>query len=245
MSQTSRESLERQPKQPARVAADDKCATDNEPHTVSRTRFVLERRVDPVALVALLLSLGAIVYQFVMSLAGAQIALIQPEQVEVRDNGPWVIVHAPMSYWNAARYNGVVISETATLELPQGDRSVTLHWQSFILTDPGEADAIDVINDAQPFVVEGNGATSHQTAFYPRNVPCLECSDEERFQNYLRWEDLLTVADTADRLNLTFTAEQIEGKEFVLKCYMPLDDNMRRYMRENGIFTRTCVPIAQ
>lgn len=218
-------------------------APDEEPPP----RFRLQRTLDPIAMIALMLSLGNIGYQFMVNFGSAEIELLKPDQVEVRqvDRGPWVIVHAPMSYRNTARHNGLVTSEFVTLELPEiarKGRALTLHWQSFIRTDPGQEDAIRVDEDAQPFAVNGNQGASHQTAFYPRYVPCLnDCSDGEEYRNYLRWEELLTLTEREDRLVLKFTAVLIDGSELDVSCYMPLDGNMRAYMRNHRIFTRTCV----
>ena len=203
--------------------------------------FRLQRQLDPIAILALVLGLINGGYQIVESRARAEVEFIRPAQVELRQFSDRTIVHAPMSYSNKARKNGVISSETVVLEVVRGTstRRVELHWQSFIVTDHNQEAAIRVIGGAQAFHVEGNGAASHETAFYPRQVPCEGCPDEERFKNYLDWGVLLK----ADRVNLEFTVEQIDGDPFVVRCYMPLDGGMRDYMRRNGIFTRTCVAV--
>ena len=208
------------------------------------TLFRFERTLDPIACVALLVSLLTGSCQLMAHLAGAQVELLAPGQVEIRRWGNWTTVYAPMSYANSARYNGVVVSETVVLELPEpsGGTTAELHWQWFVRTDYSqESSTIVTEADAQAFTVEGNSATSHQTAFFPRNQPCLECTNEERFRDYLHWDDFLKAADASDRVNLKFTVAQAEGDPLVVECYMPLDDNMRRYMQENAIFARTCV----
>ena len=210
-----------------------------------RSLFGLQRQLDPVALIALGLGVVNGSCQLVSIVVGSQVALLEPEQVEVRRWGRHAIVHAPMSYYNSGGHNGLVTSEMVVLEVPAGDinsKSTKLHWQWFIRVDY-ERDAIVNEADAMPFVVAANDGVSHQTAFYPRTKPCLDCTQKERYEDYLLWKDLVEAARTADRLNVTFTVDHADGGTLVAKCYIPLDENGREYMKRNGILTRTCVAV--
>ena len=207
------------------------------------TGFRLNRRLDPIALVALVLGLANVGYQVWEGRAGAKVSLIPPAQAEVRkDARGYTIVHAPMSYSNAARVRGSVRSEVVTLGLADGAEPIELHWEAFIVTDHNQEAAIRSVRNAQAFDVEGRGATSHETAFYPRfDAHCEQCTDDERYRNFLEWEDFLVAAEETDRVDLKFTAVQVGGESLVVECHLPLDGRMRGYMKSAGVLTRGCV----
>ena len=210
--------------------------------------FRFKRSLDPVAVIALAIALVSGCYTLMGYFVGAKVEVLPQGQVEVRASGGggWTIVRAQMSYVNTGRYgyDGIITSEMVKLEVPKDQANGTtieLHWQSFIL--PGyRRDESPPLADIQPVVVDGSGAVSHYTEFHPRNVPCLGCSDDERTKNYLSWQDLMKAIDAADRLILTFVADQHNDQRLVAKCYMPINEKMRSYMRKHKIFTRECVP---
>ena len=207
------------------------------------TGFRLNRGLDPIALVALVLALANIGYQIWESRVGAKVTLIPPAQVEVRaDARGYTVVHAPMSYSNAARARGSVRSEVVTLRLADGVEPIDLHWEAFIVTDHNQEIAIENVGNAQAFDVEGGGSTSHETAFYPRyDVHCEQCTQDERYRNFLRWEDFVAVAEETDSIDLRFAAVQVGGEPLVVECRLPLDGRMREYMKSARILTRSCV----
>ena len=212
----------------------------------ARRLFRFDRQINPIAVLALALALSSTIYQACGYIAGPTVALLPPDQVEVRAAGHWTIVVAPMVYANTGRqgYDGLVVSETVTLQVNASDNApapgaIELHWQSFGLTDYRENER-RITGNALPFIVQGAGAISHETEFHPRNVPCVQCAQEVQFRNYLSWDELLAAISAADGLNLQFEAQLHGGQRLTTECYMPLDEGMREYMTEYSVFTRSC-----
>ena len=212
---------------------------------VDSRRFRLGQPVDPIAIVALFLALCSTTWHLIGFFRGASTSLYMPETVEVRaSRAGWLTVQTQMSYANKGRvgYNDVVSSEIVRVRVTSGSPStppLRLNWQSFVTTDHGPRNEIRIDKDAHPFIVPGSGAVSHQTSFFPRSEYCEGC---DKWGNYLKWSDFVDQLNTADKIYFEFVADILDGERVVRRCSMPIDDRAREYMKDNGLFTRTCVP---
>lgn len=209
-------------------------------------RFRLDKSIDPLSIIALILAVLSSAWQLLGYLGGAQVDLILPELVEIRaSKAGWTIVNAQMSYVNTGRaeYSAVVEQEFVHLRVlgrepqAQASRSVDLFWQYFITTDYFARNELRTNEDAHPFVAPGAGSVSHQTSFFPRSQYCNECKP---YANYLSWSDLLHELEQSDRLEFTFVAKIFNGETIKKFCVMPVDDRMRMLMKKNRLHTREC-----
>ena len=151
-----------------------------------------------------------------------------------------------MTYAHSGRFgdDGIVLSEKVSLALV-GDadsvisEEIELDWKAFGYTDHVENKHV-ISGSAFPFVVQRATTVSHETDFLARTVPCIECTDEERYRNFLLWDDVVKQLDETKGVRLTFVATLKGGRSLVEECYVPLDRDMRSHMRRNGYLTRGC-----
>jgi hypothetical protein len=223
-----------------------KTQTNSEVSAEKDENFRLDKTVDPLAVIALVLALGSSAWQAVGYLQGAKVDFILPELVEIRASREgWMTVNAQMSYVNTGRaeYSAIVQQELVRVRVhgkgPAGQvpRRVELYWQSFITTDYAGKNELRTDEDAHPFVVPGASAVSHQTSFFPRSIYCQGCN---QYANYIKWDDVVQETWHGDSLEFEFLARIFDGTIKKKKCVVPLDDRMRAFMKKNRWYSRVC-----
>ena len=188
-----------------------------------------DRKIDPVALTALVLSLIAAGAQVVAWWRGPLVRLIPPDRValyaQVAPHGNTAIrIAAHMSYANVAQapYGDLVLLERAYLKV--GAVGTRQRWNSF-----GEIKehAITRTGEAAPQPLPGQSAVSHVTLFTPVPQVCPEGSDCDPMREYLSPQELAGQLRTSDRLQFRFEIKLFDDSTLSAECHVPLSDLVR------------------
>jgi len=184
-------------------------------------KFEIDRKIDPLALTALLLSLLAAGSQLKDYLRGPDLRLITPHRVALyADKGPngAMIVHiaAPMAYANVAQapYGDLVLEETASLTV--GGKTSRQEWNAFgKLTSEG----LKATEPALLQPVPGQDALSHVTLFTPITTPDA--------RDNLSPEELFARSTGARKMVFQFGIKPYKGNEIHKACSVALTDDVR------------------
>jgi hypothetical protein len=205
------------------------------------SEFKLDRRIDPISTLALTLAALSAAWQVYGFLQGPKVQLMEPTQIEIRNDQGWTIIHAQMSYVNQGRaeYPGVISDERVEFTLAGRPEPVRLSWQAFIKTDYVN-NQIKVDEDARPFVVPGTSAVSHQSSFYARQIPCK--SPDCRYRNFVQWKHFVDAIATAGAMEFRFQADALDGQKLRTSCRAQFDRDLVAFMREHLQIATSCEP---
>jgi hypothetical protein len=197
----------------------------------------LDWKLDPVAIAALFLSLGAVGAGLAAWLRGPAIRLIPPERVALYGDtspsgGVIVRIAAPMSYANIAQapYGSLVVNEQATLSV--GNIRSKQEWNAFGEIKRGSVQSTGVV---VPQSLPGQSAVSHVTLFTPLPGP-----------DYISPEKLFHGAAFVPDLRFQFQIAMIDGSKLMKSCSVPLNELSRTRLAKVGteMFFAVCRPVS-
>lgn len=197
------------------------------------SRVEVEWKLDPVAIVALILSLGAAISAVWFWALGSSVRLIPPDRVAIysdegADGTPFIRIAAHMSYANVAQapYGDLVLRERVQLRV--GKLVLPQQWNAFGSID---RQGINMMEPAGPQPLPGQSAISHFTLFAPPTVPCRsgnqQCDPKE---NYIRPESFVDQLAHEDDLLFKFEIELIDGDRVTASCHASLSPLSRRLL---------------
>jgi hypothetical protein len=192
-------------------------------------------KTDILALAAFLISLTTASYQLFSFLAGPQVIIAHPRQVllyfSATADSPdkQLNIISTLSYVNRANSgnNAVVLDERVKFSL--GDTNYVYSWHEFVVTRFQESQLewhlegerrlmIDGAQTAGPFVVNGGGATSHETLFAPRH------SGEFIHYGVLAEEFMLALRGEALTIRFEFIADTLNDGQKIAACEILINE---------------------
>lgn len=193
-------------------------------------RIQVDWKLDPLALVALVLSFGAAIAQLWAWWGGSSVRFLTPDRValysDVAPDGSIIVrVAAHMSYANVAQgpYGDLVTNES--LQLRVGSLTTTQQWNALgTITRDGPK----MTELAAPQPLPGQSAATHFTLFSPMKWECSEeVYDCDPKRDYLPPELFVSRLGSADKLQLRFTITTIDGDTLAASCHVPLTEEAR------------------
>jgi hypothetical protein len=204
-------------------------------------RITFDPKINPLALIALLISLGTLSWQIGNYLAGPEVELFAPDQVVIassavagfpnREGGPYAHIFGRMSYVNAgaAGYNATVRRESALISIP-GRAPFEQRWYRFVSADATGTDGnnltVEKLADAGPFPLPAGSSTTHLTLFQPWPHRCAsrDAACDQR-QNYVTWDKFLELTKDQREFDIQFVAETYDAEpRVVAKCKVKLSE---------------------
>jgi hypothetical protein len=214
--------------------------------------WTIRRDVDPIAVVALLLSSIAVGSQLVAWLQGPSVKLIPPERVvlyrQTSPDGTAIVrIGAPVSYANVASqsYGALILKETATVSV--GSLKSEQEWNAFGTIDgSGGVISVRYTDIALPVALPGQTSVSHITLFTPLRKRCAAseraCKPTE---NYVSPEQFAAAVAKADRIRFTFKVKLSDGPELSSSCEVLMGPVNKPQLANlaSQVFYGICYPI--
>lgn len=208
-------------------------------------QFEFERKLDPLALIALIVALANVFYTFIIFARGADLELISPEQVliraeESRSGRKLALFSTRLSCLNRGKpgYPGVI--QRATLSTNLGSRSVEHQWQDFgyAQVEGGEL-KLQKNEDSHPVGIEGGGLISKEVFFYPRT------NSSGGDNNFLGWSEFLDLLSRVDHLDFHLTIHVLDGPRQTEVCRVKVTNPLRKRLKEGGWSAPSCTQVKQ
>jgi hypothetical protein len=192
---------------------------------LSAFRLRLDPNTDVVALTALFLSIGGLIYQGFLAVKKPDILQFPPEQIlfypEQSNGVDYVQVGAQSTYVNKGKgdRNAVLRMERVLFDL--GGKTYELKWQNFVsYSNKGTTlDAVDP-KPALPVVLKSGEGASHETHFAPRSLHVKETTDEARYRNFLPWDKFISEIEKVKELDLRIVGEFYGLKDKQMQVYV-------------------------
>ena len=208
----------------------------------------IERKVDFLALAALILALITAAVQFAGYIRGSRPYLYPPDLVgliienNVQNDREYLRIAARMAYVNSgwAGYNSAVIREEVDFSFGDGNEPYSQVWQSEqqITAEGGELD-MEYIREAGPFTVAGGAAVSREVYFAPFPVQCHDDhSGCDEFRNFIYYGDAVALLWNNKTMKFTFTARLVDRNRAVLTSDCVIDvgpDVVRRLLDKEWV----------
>ena len=203
------------------------------------------------------MSVASLVWQTIDYVKGAEVYLIQPEQIVIaasgpaefpdRDGGgPYVHFVARMSYVNsgAAGYNATIRAERVRITV--AGRRFEQQWFRYVHSDADSTDAtklvVDKVSEARPLPVTAGSAESHETLFQPWEKECSSSRPQcDRRENYVDWKTFLQWFAPSRKLELEFLADIYGKAEPILaKCRIEMEPQHVANLTARGWASPVC-----
>jgi hypothetical protein len=205
---------------------------------LSAFRLKLDPNTDVVALTALFLSIGGLMYQGFLAVKKPDILQFPPEQIlfyPEQNNGiDYVQVGAQSTYVNKGKgdRNAVLRMERVLFDL--GGKTYELKWQNFVnYSNKGATlDAVDP-KPALPVVLKSGEGASHETHFAPRSLHVKETTDEARYKNFLPWDKFVSEIENVKELDLRIVGEFYGLKDKQMQVYVEVTPGIVHSLKTN------------
>jgi hypothetical protein len=211
--------------------------------------LLISRKLDVIALVALVLSVTSIGVQMRAFLKGEDVKLLPPDQVFIwKDNtnpdGPRARIGATLIYVNTAEkgYPAVVRRELAYVNI--GGKELEQAWDEFVKFDgytPPKGEPV------LPFALDGGDAKSHQTTFiaWPKDCPPTAASQCNILENHIFWnqfvDELTRLVQAGQReYEFKFKAEIFERQSKTAACRIAINAAIVGAIVQGNGYNPTC-----
>jgi hypothetical protein len=210
-------------------------------------RIKIKENIDIVALIAIFLSVGSVVYNVIGALEGADIQSYPPERIsifkETLGGTDYVAFVVPMTYTNKGRagYNGVLKREVIRFNI--GGKQYLHHWHEFVNTsiDQKGYPIKEKKEDAQPFVITAGNVVGHETLFFPRSTEPKGTQKDNKWENFLKWDDFCAALAHDQEFKIEVVSE-VDGRQNILthsrRIYV--DDDLRERLKRYGGAGASC-----
>jgi hypothetical protein len=225
----------------------------NEFRPVAGGRFLLSRKIDLVAIVALLLSIGAIFIPVLNWLKGADLRLLPPDQVFLWQvtypgNPPEALFGTTLIYVNKGDKGYGAIVRREALHVTIAGKDFELGWDKF--ADFKDSKPIDKgAKQAMPFPVDGRASETHETSFvaWPRLCAAPAQGPCDVLGNHVKWDDFISelrgiVQAGRHEFEFNFTAELIDAKPITASCKIVIDKPTVDVIESSKGYSPTCFP---
>ena len=220
----------------------------------------LDRKVDIISIVALLLSLSSAAYQVNEYLRGSDLKMLQPEgitiyKLPIENYGDYVSLIVPVSYVNrgAKDTDTVVVQELATISI--GKSAIDLVWHQTIAVKSA-SDRMDIVQERNvtPFSVAAGTYNANLIWFTPQTVECgaipansSQACDQHR--NYVKWGDFINIVHSeqlagTENITISITARKLDEKPQTVKCTINLGPEIFSPLVKHGYYNELCNPTA-
>jgi hypothetical protein len=205
----------------------------------------MEKKLDPIALIALVLTLVNSAYSLYSFKKGARLRLIPPEQVLIRSERfrsgrELVLFSARLTCVNkgAPGYGGVI--EQATISFNLGGQRFEHVWQDFGYSQLEDLRLkLQRTEDAHPIGVEGGTVVSQETFFYPRSTV------HGGSANFLGWEEFLKRLASADHVDFRLKIKEFEDRSQSVLCRVQVTDQLRQNLATGKWAAPGCVALVR
>lgn len=204
----------------------------------------IKRDIDILALIAVFLSVGSVVYNIIGALEGADIQSYPPQQISIFNEkvGPfnYVAFVVPMVYTNKGRagYNGVLKQELIRFKI--GGKQYEHYWHEFVSTSDLKGCPIKKKEgDAQPVVITAGNVVAHETFFFPRSTEVKAGQKNQKWENFLTWDDFCAGLAEDPVFKIEIVSE-VDGRQNVLTHTQRINvdaDLLKRLKRYHGAGT--------
>lgn len=210
-----------------------------------------------LTLITFAMSVAALVWQTVDYVKGAEVHLIQPEQIVIaasgpaefpdRDGGgPYIHFIARMSYVNsgAAGYNATIRAERVRITV--AGRRFEQRWFRYVHSDADKADATKLVvnepSEARPLPLTAGSSESHETLFQPWEKECASFQPQcDRRENYVDWKTFLEWFAPSRKLELEFLADIYGRAEPIsAKCHIEMARQHIANLKAQGWASPVC-----
>jgi hypothetical protein len=195
---------------------------------------LLSRKIDLLALAALLISITTLSIQLSAWLKGPNLKLLPPDQVFIwkqasySDNVPRALFGATLIYVNSGEKGYAAIIRREAIHVAIAGRDFEQGWDKFATFAAAKpADGKPAI----PFSVDGGATDTHQTMFipWPRHCPQPANGPCDVQENHIKWTDFI---DELHRLakagqkefEFKFTTEMMDSKSISASCKIAIDE---------------------
>jgi len=208
----------------------------------------LDLKVNVLALIAFLLSIGSLALQGVQILRGAKVVMSTGERVNfvrrthpAQPETPYLLVNARLDYVNTGAVGRDAIVSSERLVIQFGDLvPYEYRWLHFELFVPDESGGPKPVTEdgAHSFPVPGGGAETHQTSFVAFRDADVRTAGAKAAA--VIWVDFLRLVETERPMTLRFFAVDRRGNEYETACTVDLTDPMLEALRQNHWATAIC-----
>lgn len=216
--------------------------------------FLISRKIELLALVALFLALIAFISQLKGCIEGPQVKLFPPDQVFIIEDGPYsdnktrVRFGANMVYLNNAQkgFNGIVQHEYLRFFI--GNKKYEHNWERFVEFEgpPGKLQIKNPKN-VRPFSVDAGNTTSHQTYFiaWPKRCTDKDPQPSDVLENHAYWFDFINdlkrrVKQGELEYRLEFEARIYNEASCTTSCVFMIDENIVGAIESLRQYSPTC-----
>lgn len=196
---------------------------------------------DWAACIALVLSLGSLVWNTFNWLAGEDVQLLPPDKILIvrdgaTDQSP-IRVSLRIAYANtgARGYDGIVRGEKVNFTL--GNRKITQQSQSIVKVSPNSKGNpnFDYIEDSGPLVVPAGSAVSREVYFEPQPIDCRGENDCNPDANFVSAETFVNESRSMEQIEFVVKSMSLDGDEnFEVTCIVELYPAMIKYFETKG-----------
>lgn len=200
------------------------------------TRFIVERKVDPVAVAAFIMALVNGIYFLVGYMRAADLVLLSPDQLLLREDGRYLRISTRITCMNRGRpgYSGVV--EDASVAFIINGRRYEQKWQSFgYSSSEGNILKVTGEGEAHPFAVDGGSVVSRETHFAARTSP------DGSFSNFLRYDEFLKLLPAAKHLEVTLTTRIYDESLQTVNCRVIITKRLIKALEDKRWSAPSCL----
>lgn len=209
--------------------------------------LTIDRKLDPIAITALILALLSATAQFYNYVRGEKIESVQSSQVlmKMEELGSLIYLRIGMqvSYLNSAPkgYDGIVLEEWMEFEIDKIIRRQESINEIFYYID-GEKLKIDRIGPSKPLVIEGASASSREILFSPNISSCRKLHDYENCDDLITLKKFNIYSKDFEKLEF-YTYSKILGRKEPLKvkCTVKFDQPERVALTLSGWMVLPCI----
>lgn len=209
--------------------------------------FEFERKIDIVALVALVLSLIAIGIQIYHYAVGATPVQTTPDGVVLgRETGPigdeQVQVVASVGHVNDGASGTAYVVDHEYVVLQWGTRDVRLDGVHVVKTNSiGSAYDLEVIESADPFIVRAEHPNARRIRYMPRKVICDGSAPCEESRNFLTVEELLDSLPADRKVKFQFHTSTLDHGDHLVACQVEVPTEAKIGLVRNGWVFLPCL----
>jgi hypothetical protein len=209
-----------------------------EPSLLRSFRLKLDPETDIVALTALFLSIGGLIYQGFLAVKTPDILQFPPEQIlfypEQNNNVDYVQIGAQSTYVNKGKGERNAVLKTERILFDLAGKSYELKWQSFVnYSNKGMELKIDDSKPALPAVMKSGDGASHETHFAPRSFHVGAPTDAGRYKNFLPWATFVSEIEKVKELDLRIVGEFYGLKDKETRVYVEVTPGMIHSLKTN------------
>lgn len=203
--------------------------------------WTFRRDVDPLALLAALVSLATLVQVFVLLMSfvrGPDVLTYPPDAVSLiryhylGRSKPYLRVAALRSYFNQRGYGRSDLLAHERLLMTVDSKRYSMVWSTF--------------ENFQPNTATGTYSSIHTENIHLKSIPAAAAVSHETFyaaarnEDFLRWEDFLAMLYVGERIEFEFEADLSESGTLRTICSVAISDGLRSDLEVRGFAVRPC-----